>query len=547
MNTKQLWLVLSAALATAVFSNSGTLAQTPPPVTTPTAPSGLSQSASPPAVAAAPGPASQATSAVPTPANPDARRSPAVRLPGEITTIQYLEVPDRRFQFKATAGAIPLYDANDGNLLAEVAYVAYVKSDAQAVRPVTFVFNGGPGSATAYLQIGAIGPWRLALDQIRPSTPPTLTPNRETWLDFTDLVFVDPPGTGYSRIAAPGEGPRHQFWSIDGDAQALAVFIRKWIERNGRQGSPKFIVGESYGGFRAPKIARLLQEGQDVGVNGLVLISPVLDFGFRNLSSRLPERWVSYLPSMAATAREAKAGGETGFDPSALHDVEEYAAGDYLRDLMRGPRDQAAVERISAKVAEYTGLDPELVRRLGGRVDSGTFEREFYRRQSLVASSYDATVTAPDPDPSAARSHYPDPMLSAMAAPLALAMTELYRNVLHWRVEDQYRLQNNEVSRSWDFGRGRGSPQVLDDIAQVMAADPHVHVLVTHGASDLVTPYFETKLILNQLPATVADRAVFALYGGGHMYYSRDSSRRALRADAEALFRASVPDAALRE
>ena len=546
MKTNQLWLVLSVALATAVFSDSATLAQAPAATAPPAAPAATAQPAPPPGALA---PASPIAAAAPTnpAANSDARRSQAARLPGEITTIQYLELPDRRFQFKATAGAIPLYDASDGSLQAEVAYVAYVKSEAEPVRPVTFVFNGGPGSSSAYLQLGAMGPWLLSLDHIKPSTPPTLVPNRETWLDFTDLVFVDPPGTGYSRIAASGEGPRRTFWSVDGDAQAMAVFIRKWIERTGRQASPKFLVGESYGGFRVPKIARLLQEGQDVGVNGLILISPVLDFGFRNLSSRLPERWISSLPSMAATAREAKAGGEGGFDSAALQDVEDYAAGDYLRDLMRGPRDQAAVERISAKVAQYTGLDPELVRRLGGRVDSSTFEREFYRGQALVASSYDATVTAPDPDPTAARSHYPDPVLSAMAAPLTLAMTDLYRNLLHWRVEDQYRLQNGEVSRNWDFGRGRGSPQVLDDIAQVMAADPRVHLLVTHGASDLVTPYFETKLILNQLPASVADRAVFALYGGGHMYYSRDKSRAALRADAQALFRASMPETGLHE
>ena len=246
------------------------------------------------------------------------RPAAVARLPGEVTTIQYLEAPDRRFQFKATAGAIPLYDAADGSLQAEVAYVAYVKSEGGPTRPVTFVFNGGPGAASAYLQIGAIGPWRLALDQITPSTSPTLVPNAETWLDFTDLVFVDPPGTGYSRLAASGDGPRRHFWSVNGDAQALAVVIRKWIERTGRQVSPKFIVGESYGGFRAPKIARLLQDGQNVGVNGVVLISPVLDFGVRNLASYLPEHWVAYLPSMAATAREAKAGGEAGFDRAAL-------------------------------------------------------------------------------------------------------------------------------------------------------------------------------------------------------------------------------------
>jgi carboxypeptidase C (cathepsin A) len=529
--------LLAAGLSTLVPA---TIRAQAPSATAPTAP--LPASAAPTPTPGSPAASPSASRAAQGPDGGAAHPPAAARLPGEVTTIQYLDVPDRRFQFKATAGAIPLYDASDGSPQAEIAYIAYVRSEGGDARPVTFAINGGPGSSSAYLQLGALGPWRLSLDHIRPSTAPSLVPNAETWLDFTDLVFVDPPGTGYSRIAASGDGPRRQFWSVDGDAQALAVFIRKWIERNGRQASPKFIVGESYGGFRAPKIARLLQEGQDVGVTGLVLVSPVLDFGLRNLSSYLPQQWMAHLPSMAATAREAKSGTGDGFDPAAQRDVEQYAAGEYLRDLMQGPRDQAAVERMSARVATYTGLDPALVRRLGGRVDTDTFEREFYRGQGLVASTYDATVTAPDPDPNAARSRYPDPVLSAMAAPLTLAMTNLYQRVLLWRVEDQYRLQNGEVNSHWDFGRGRGSSEVINDMTRVLAADPRVRVLVTHGASDLVTPYFETKLILDQLPTTVADRVRFALYGGGHMYYSRDSSRRMLRADAEATYRAALPE-----
>jgi carboxypeptidase C (cathepsin A) len=532
-------VALVAGLIAATIPAAGILAQAPP-VSVPSA------SPSPPNPPAPPSPVAlpqtgQSAPATAAPAGaPAGRPAAAPRLPAEITTIQYLEIPDRRFQFKATAGAIPLYDANDGSLQAEVAFIAYVKSDGGANRPVTFAVNGGPGSSSAYLQLGAIGPWRLPLDRITPSSAPTTVPNAETWLDFTDLVFIDPPGTGYSRIAASGDAPRRLFWSVDGDAQSLAVFIRKWLERTGRQASPKFIVGESYGGFRAAKIARLLQEGQDLGVNGLVLVSPVLDFGLRNLSSYLPEQWVTHLPSMAATAREAKSGPDAGLDPKALRDVEQYAAGEYLQDLLRGPRDQAAVDRMSTRVAALTGLDAGLVRRLGARVDAETFEREFYRSQALVASSYDATVTAPDPNPYAVRPRYSDPMLGAMAAPLTVAMTDLYRRVLYWRVEDQYRLQNGEVTSRWDFGRGRGS-EAMNDVVRALAADPRLRVLVTHGASDLVTPYFETKLILNQLPTTVVDRVAFALYGGGHMYYSRDTSRRMLRADAEAMYRAALP------
>jgi carboxypeptidase C (cathepsin A) len=166
------------------------------------------------------------------------------QLPADATTDQTVDLAGRTLRFKATAGSIPLNKADDGSLLAEIAYVAYVMPG-DARRPVTFVFNGGPGAASAYLNIGAIGPWRLPFDRLAVSSPPALQPNAETWLDFTDLVFIDPPSTGYSRLAASGDEARRQFWSVDGDADALAVFIRKWVEQAGRQQSVKFIVGES--------------------------------------------------------------------------------------------------------------------------------------------------------------------------------------------------------------------------------------------------------------------------------------------------------------
>ena len=189
---------------------------------------------------------------------PRAQNDNAARLPADSVTDQTVELPGRTLHFKATAGSIPLNDAESGALQAEIAYVAYVMGSPADNRPVTFLFNGGPGAASAYLDIGAVGPWRLPLDNITSSTSPALGPNAETWLDFTDLVFIDPVGTGYSRIAASGDNVRRQFYSVDGDANALAVIIRKWIEKTGRQSSVKFVVGESYGGFRVPKVARAL-------------------------------------------------------------------------------------------------------------------------------------------------------------------------------------------------------------------------------------------------------------------------------------------------
>lgn len=467
-----------------------------------------------------------------------ARPTEAVRkLPADSTTDQAVELPGRTLKFKATAGSIPLLDGDSGALQAEIAFISYVVENPGARRPVTFVFNGGPGAASAYLNIGALGPWRLPLDGLSPSVQPALLPNGETWLDFTDLVFIDPAGTGYSRIAASGDQVRRHFWSVDGDAETLAVFIRKWVEKNARQRAAKFIVGESYGGFRGPKIARALAKDQGVGVRGLVLVSPVLDFAGFGQRRHAPLAWVAHLPSMAATALALKG----AYSREALREAETYAAGDYLRDLMRGERDAQAVERISARVAALTGLDGALVRRLAGRVDTGTFQREIHRARGRVGSAYDPTVTALDPTPNAASSRFPDPVLDSSKAPLTTAMTELYQRVLNWRVEQPYRLLAGEISSRWNWGGGRVGPQVVDDLRTALAADAQVRVLVAHGATDLVTPYFANQLILDQLPAYGSpDRVKLSVYGGGHMFYDQDASRRAFRADAEALYRAAL-------
>jgi carboxypeptidase C (cathepsin A) len=454
------------------------------------------------------------------------------QLPADTTTDQSVEFPGRSLRFKATAGSIPLNNAEDGSLLAEVAYVSYVVPGDTA-RPVTFVFNGGPGAASAYLNLGALGPWRLPFRQLSVSTPPVLQPNAETWLDFTDLVFIDPPGTGYSRIAASGDEGRRQFWSVDGDADALAVFIRKWVQQAGREQSVKFIAGESYGGFRAPKVAHKLQD-QGIGIRGLVMISPVIDFSTFGQRRHVPTTWVAHLPSMAAAALDAK--GQ--FNREALRDVERYAAGDYLLDLLKGERDAAAVARISPRVASFTGLDPALVKRLAGRVDSGTFQRELHRSEGLIGSAYDPNVTAFDPYPTSAESRFSDPVLDDTRAPITTAMTDLYQKVLNWKVDRPYQLLNREVSSHWTWGRGRSAPEVVDDLRSDLANDAQVRVLVAHGANDLVTPYFGSQLLLDQLPVYgSADRVKLSVYAGGHMFYSRDASRKALHDDAAAMFR----------
>jgi carboxypeptidase C (cathepsin A) len=459
--------------------------------------------------------------------------TPPNPLPREATTVHELRLPDRVLRFKATAGAIRLSDAQSGTAQADVGYIAFqLEGTDPASRPVTFAVNGGPGASSAWLNLGSLGPWRLPLGgAVSPSTAPVVLDNAETWLDFTDLVFIDPPGTGYSRILAQGDEIRRSFYSIGGDIDLLTVVVRKWLSANQRLVSPKFIVGESYGGFRAPKLARQLQDREGIAIKGLILVSPVLDFNwFEGQNNPLPA--VTRLPSQAAAARGIK--GDKG--RAALADVEAYAVGPYLVDLLHGERDPQVLASMSDKVAGFIGLSPTLVRRYGGRIDLGTFARERARADGKVASVYDATVTGFDPEPRAAASDYSDPVLDAMKSPLATAMADLTANRLKWPVEARYEILNESVNRQWDWGRGRSHPEALGDLKKGLALDPELSVLIAHGITDQVTPYFASKLLIDQIPSYGnGDRLRLAVYGGGHMLYADDDSRRAFKADARLL------------
>lgn len=467
------------------------------------------------------------------------------RLPPDQATRHELALPDgRRLAFTAVAGSLPLVD-DGGRLQAEIAFTAYVLDGAdramdRSSRPVTFALNGGPGASSAYLHLGAVGPWRLPVDEraISPSMPTGLVANAETWLDFTDLVFVDPVGTGYSRAAGSGEDAANRYYAVESDASVLSAAIARWLRNNDRMGSPKFFLGESYGGFRGPLIARKLQEEVGIGMSGLVLLSPVLDFAWLSQPRYAPWGHVTRLPSLAAAALERSGRDATR---AALAEAEAYAAGDYLLDLVRGVRDPAAVARVVERVARLTGLDPEAVRRAGGRVGSGLYQREAGRAEGRLASAYDPRVTSFDPDPTAPGG-IDDPMLSGLKAPLTTAAVEHTSRTLQWRVPDaRYELLNGAVNRAWRWGGGRGSAEAVGALREALALDPALRVMVAHGLSDLVTPYFASKMILDQIPDYGgAGRLALATYPGGHMFYGRDDARRAFKADAAALYAAAL-------
>ncbi|MDA9434842.1 S10 family peptidase [Bradyrhizobium sp. CCBAU 51627] len=455
------------------------------------------------------------------------------RLPGDSTTKQSLDLPGRTLNFAATAGSIRVFD-DKGEPLADIAYTSYELDGAdRATRPVTFLFNGGPGASSAWLQFGAVGPWRLPLDgeRLSPSTSPEVKPNAETWLDFTDLVFIDPVGTGYSRVIASGEDARKRFYSVNGDVNSIALVIRRWLEKHNRLTSPKYVAGESYGGIRGPKVVRQLQLQHGVGVRGLILVSPLLDF--REFTGTSLLQYVATLPSYVAVARAAKGPVKR----ADLADVEAYARGEFLADLVKGEADKEATNRLADKVAELTGIDQVVSRRLAGRFDVGEFRRELDRKNGMVTGRYDASVRGFDPYPDSSSSHFGDPSGDALQAPLTSAAVDVLTRKLNWRPAGSYEVLNGAVEHNWDFGGGINPPQSLSELRQILATDAKLNVLVAHGLFDLATPYFGTKRALDQLPAFATSRVKFVVYPGGHMFYSRDGSRQAFRGEVEALIR----------
>ena len=445
-----------------------------------------------------------------------------------------LVLAGRTLSFTVRVGFIKLADAQ-GATQAEVGYTAYeLDGTDKATRPLAFALNGGPGSGSAWLQLGALGPWRIAMtpEALAPSATPALIDNDDTWLDFTDLVFLDPPGTGFARVINTGDEARRRYWSVNGDIDALAEAMRRFIALDNRLVSPKFIIGESYSGFRGPRLARALDTREGVGVTGLILLSPVLDFGLWR-EETFPLGFALRLPTFAAVARAAN-GPVTR---AALGDAETYATTDFVTDVLRGEHDAQALARLSARVAELSGLDPALVARLGGRVGADVFQRERLHAQHRILSSYDATISGSDPTPLASDSQWSDPMTDALNAPVSTAMTELATARFGLKTDTRYELLNTDVNRQWQWGAGGSrSQQSMTDLRRILALDSRLRVMVAHGLYDLVTPYFASKILLDQLPAyDVPDRVTLATYAGGHMFYSLDGSRKAFRDDGRKL------------
>ena len=467
-------------------------------------------------------------------------------LPEPSTTRHEIEVAGRRIGYAATAGTLPLGqdpERPDAHLF----YVAYAADLAEAgTRPVAFVLNGGPGASAAYLHLGALGPRRVAFeDGAAPPPPPGLVPNQDTWLTFTDLVLIDPVETGFSRTVTREGEEADRFLGTQPDLDALAAFIRLWLSRNERWTSPKFLVGESYGGFRVAALADLLAERHGIQVNGAVLISPVLEFSLHDGDDYTLLPWVLRVPSFAAVAhRHGKgslAAAGRGDLRSVLAEVEGFSLAELLPGLARGDALAApAAGALYRRLAAMVGLPPEVVRRHAGRIPRGIFAKELLRADRRVVSLYDGSLTAIDPDP-AGSSARGDGRLTRVTASLAAAINDYLRRDLGYETDRSYRVLNREVSRRWEWGDGQGFIGAADELKAVLSREPTFKVLIVHGAYDLVTPYFTSVYVARQmrLDPEVQDAVRVEIYEGGHMFYTHGAPRARLHNDARMLFEAA--------
>ncbi len=455
-------------------------------------------------------------------------------LPKDKTITQSFRVGGRQISYRATVGSIPVRDEK-GKTIAEVVYTSYVVPSSDTRRPVTFAFNGGPGASSVYLNLGAVGPKHVPFGAQgdSPSDAPIAVDNPNSWIDFTDLVFIDPVGTGFSRSLVDEAKTKKAFYANDPDIKYLSRIVYDWLVKEGRLRSPKYVMGESYGGYRAPRIAYELQSQIGVGVSGLVMVSPYLDPASGDDGTALsPLPWMIDLPSMAAANLERH--GQ--LTPSAMADVEAYTRGQFAADLLKGRADREATERVVENVTRLTGLDPALVRRLGGRVDTGTYLREVHRAEGTIGSVYDSNVTAFDPFPWSAERESNDPILDALIAPTTSAMVDFVTREVGWKTDARYNALSYAVNEAWDRGKPRDKPVI--DLRKAIANDPKMTVMIVHGWDDLSCPFFASRMIVDQMPAFgQTERVRLSVYPGGHMFYSRPDSGAAFKRDAEALYR----------
>jgi carboxypeptidase C (cathepsin A) len=448
-----------------------------------------------------------------------------------------IRIGGQTIPYKASAGTTLL--TNDAGEPTGLLYsVAYTRSDVKdpGTRPVAFLYNGGPGSATMWLHMGAFGPRRVSTvnGEFTPPPPYKLVDNSECLLDKTDLVFIDAMGTGYSRAA--GKAKEKDFYGVDEDVAAFAQFIVTYISRNDRWNSPKFLIGESYGTFRSAVLGNLLQQQYSVHLNGIDLISSVLDLATISFGPGDDRCFIHYLPSYAAVAWYHKAlknrpGDLAGF----IEEARQYAQGDYATALAKGARLSAAEKAaVAKKLSGFTGLSEDYLIKADLRVVLGQFSAELLRSRGLTTGRIDARFSGYTADLLTENAES-DPEGPAVGGAFTALINMYNHNELKFGKDESYR-NTNGAGATWNWARRAGgtffptAPSSQDELAQAMITNPKLLVQVENGYYDMATPFAATEFTMQHLglPPDLQKNLTMKYYNAGHMMYLQDEDRVAL-------------------
>ncbi|MBF0864459.1 MAG: peptidase S10 [Gluconobacter potus] len=435
--------------------------------------------------------------------------------------------------------------------VASMFYTAYFKEGVPAEkRPITFLYNGGPGSASVWVHMGTFGPRRVNTpgDTHLPAAPYALINNPQSLLDVSDVVFIDAPGTGFSRIA--GKDADKEFLGVDGDGEAFTHFISKFLAKYHRYNSPKYLFGESYGTMRSAVVINDLEQDENIDFNGVILLSQILNYDNSDDSPQfnagVDDPYVLALPTYAATAWYHHCLPAEHPDLKAfLHEVEHFAMTDYTLALRQGadlPEDQR--QAIAAKLHDYTGLPVDYILRADLRVNGGEFDQQLQAKTGMATGRLDTRYSSPTIDPMSQEVDY-DPQSSAISSAYVTVFNDYVRNMLKYGTDEDYRLYNSQGH--WDShhhqpGRGyqpKGEPNVMTDLAMAMKTNPNLHVMLNAGYYDLATPYFEGVYEMKHLPMpnSLQKNIEYAQYTSGHMVYVDPATLQQLHDNVAAFIR----------
>jgi len=451
-----------------------------------------------------------------------------------------IRIGGQAIPYKANASTTFLKD-DKGEPTASIFSIAYTRSDVKdlSARPIAFLYNGGPGSASIWLHMGAFGPRRVVTSDAEQTPPPPyqLVDNADSLLDKADLVFIDPVGTGFSH--AMGKAQDKDFWGVDPDVESLAQFISTYISRNNRWNSPKFLIGESYGTFRSVALGNYLQSHDGIYINGIVLISTVLDLSTIEFRTGSDMTYIFYLPTYAAAAWYYKTLPDRPADLTAfLQDARHFAETDYAQALMKGTAlSDAEKATIAKKMMHFTGLSEDFLVKADLRVTLSQFNAELERSRGLTIGRYDARYSGPTLDLLTEYSEY-DPSYTAVMGPFTAAFNTYCREELKYNPARAYKTLPSEPGRNWNWshgGRGFGGSiaNVEGDLAEALLMNSHLQVQVENGLFDQATPFFATEYTMDHLGITPDLRSHIHLeyYESGHMIYLHEDALAKLKAN----------------